>query len=189
MTPDQLLAAVRMAGCFPVRSRLLRFPLFLARFVRLLVWCAFPLWLLGCAQPPQQVAGGQDAWSGRISLQVDGQASQSFSAAFELYGDVRKGGLVLISPLGNRLAQLEWQDGHAQLATAQETRTSHSLDALLEDVTGTPIPVAALFQWLKGVHSTTPGWRADLSNLEQGRLVAHRDEPAPKATLRLALTR
>lgn len=124
-----------------------------------------------------------------MSLQVEGQASQSFSAAFELYGDARQGGLVLTSPLGSRLAQVEWQDGHAQLTTAQEMRSSHSLDALLEDVTGAQIPVAALFQWLKGVHSTTPGWRADLSNLEQGRLVAHRDTPAPQATLRLALTR
>lgn len=167
----------------------MHFPVLLSRLARLLVWFAFPLWLLGCAQPPQSAGGAQDAWSGRISLQVEGQASQSFSAAFELQGDVQKGGLVLISPLGNRLAQLEWQDGHAQLTTAQETRNSHSLDVLLEEVTGTQIPVAALFQWLKGVHSTTPGWRADLSRLGQGRLVAHRDEPPPQATLRIALTR
>lgn len=161
----------------------------LHRCLQFLVWLALPLWLLGCAQPQQQIIGAQDAWSGRISLQVEGQASQSFSAAFELQGNAHKGGLVLISPLGSRLAQLEWQDGHAQLTTAQETRNSHSLDALLEEVTGTQIPVAALFQWLNGVHSTTPGWRADLSNLEQGRLVAHRDTPAPQAILRIALTR
>lgn len=161
------------------------------RWVQLLFVCAISLSLLGCAQPQQhaQSDGGKTAWSGRISLQVDGQASQSFSAAFELRGDAKAGELVLNSPLGSRIAQLQWQDGHAQLDTAQETRNSHSLDALLEDVTGTPIPVAALFQWLQGVQSTTPGWRADLSSLEHGRLVAHRDNPAPQATLRIALTR
>jgi len=155
------------------------------------LWIALPLWLLGCAQPqlrPQSNAA-QDAWSGRISLQVEGQASQSFSAVFELHGNANAGALVLLSPLGSRIAQLQWQEGHAQLTTAQETRDSHSLDLLLEEVTGTQIPVAALFQWLQGVQSLTPGWRADLTNLEQGRLIARRDTPSPPATLRIALTR
>jgi len=154
---------------------------------RWLAWVALGFWLVGCAQPPRQSIDTPNHWSGRISLQVQDQASQSFSAAFELHGDALKGGLVLTSPLGNRLAQLDWQDGHARLITAQETRDSHSLDALLEEVAGAPIPVAALFQWLQGVQSTAPGWRADLSNLEQGRLVAHRDSPTPPATLRIAL--
>ncbi|WP_370628118.1 lipoprotein insertase outer membrane protein LolB [Acidovorax sp. sif0732] len=137
----------------------------------------------------QKTAPEEDAWSGRLALQVDGQASQSFSAMFELRGNAQSGGLALISPLGSRIAQLDWKDGHAQLVSAQETRTSDSLDALLQDVTGTRIPVAALFGWLKGVQATVPGWRADLSALEQGRLVAHRDDPVPQATLRIALTR
>eukprot|EP01034_Spumella_vulgaris_P005300 gene5300-6766_t len=124
------------------------------RLAGLLLWVACALWLVGCAQPPQ----------------VEGQASQSFSAIFELRGNAHTGGLALISPLGSRIAQLEWKDGHAQLTSAQESRTSDSLDALLQDVTGTRIPVAALFAWLKGVQTTVPGWRADLSALEQGRL-------------------
>lgn len=159
------------------------------RLMALFLWAVCALWLAGCAQPPQSPAGEEDAWSGRIALQVEGQASQSFSAMFELRGNAQRGGLALISPLGNRLAQLEWKDGHAQLISAQETRSSDSLDALLQEVTGTSIPVAALFDWLKGLQTTAPGWRADLSALEQGRLVAHRDDPAPQATLRLALTR
>jgi len=161
----------------------------LRRFAVLLAWLACALWLAGCAQPMQKTAPEEDAWSGRLALQVDGQASQSFSAMFELRGNAQSGGLALISPLGSRIAQLDWKDGHAQLVSAQETRTSDSLDALLQDVTGTRIPVAALFGWLKGLQATVPGWRADLSALEQGRLVAHRDDPVPQATLRIALTR
>jgi outer membrane lipoprotein LolB len=159
------------------------------RLTGLILWAACTLWLAGCAQPPRQTAAEEDIWNGRIALQVEGHESQSFSAMFELRGDAQSGGLALISPLGSRLAQLEWKDGHAQLTSAQETRASDSLDALLQEVTGTRIPVAALFGWLKGTQTTVPGWRADLSALEQGRLVAYRDEPAPPATLRIALTR
>ena len=148
-------------------------------------------WLAGCAQPRARTAEDQDedAWNGRLALQVQGQDSQSFSALFELRGNPRTGGLVLLSPLGNRIAQLDWKDGHAQLTSAQETRTSDSLDALLQEVTGTRIPVAALFSWLRGEQATAPGWRADLSGVADGRLVAHRDAPEPQATLRVALTR
>lgn len=128
-------------------------------------------------------------WSGRLALQIEGQASQSFSAMFELHGNAQNGVLVLLSPLGNRLAQLNWKDGHAQLQSGQETRTSESLDALLQDVTGTRIPIAALFSWLHGTQTTATGWQADLSGIAEGRLVARRDDPAPQATLRIALTR
>lgn len=159
------------------------------RLTGLVVWMACAVGLLGCAQPQQKIVNEENTWSGRIALQVEGQASQSFSALFELRGGPLQGNLALTSPLGNRLAQMDWSDGHAQLTSAQETRNADSLDTLLQDVTGTPIPVAALFSWLHGVQATAPGWRADLSGLEQGRVVAYREEPAPRATLRIALTR
>lgn len=153
----------------------------------MLAICA--LWLAGCAQPLQKAAVDEDSWSGRLALQVEGQDSQSFSAMFELRGNAKAGGLVLLSPLGNRLAQLDWKDGHAQLVSSQETRSSDSLDTLLQEVTGTRIPVTALFSWLQGTQAAAPGWRADLSGVADGRLVAHRDDPQPQATLRVALTR
>ncbi|RYF38774.1 MAG: outer membrane lipoprotein LolB [Comamonadaceae bacterium] len=153
----------------------------------LLAICA--LWLAGCAQPVAKPNAEENAWSGRLALQVEGQASQSFSAMFELRGTVENGSLVLLSPLGNRLAQLDWKDGHAQLVSAQENRTSDSLEALLQGVTGTRIPASALFSWLQGTQATAPGWRADLTGIADGRLVAHRDDPAPQATLRIVLTR
>lgn len=154
------------------------------------LWTACALCLAGCAQQVVQHADPETkVWAGRLALQIEGQASQSFSALFELNGTPDAGGLVLLSPLGNRLAQLDWKDGHAQLVTGQEQRTSDSLDALLQEVTGTHIPVTALFGWLQGVQTAATGWRADLSSIADGRLVAHRDNPAPQATLRIALTR
>ena len=146
--------------------------------------------MIGCAQPLKPRHGEENVWSGRLALQVEDRASQSFSALFELRGSAQNGGLVLISPLGSRLAQLDWKDGHAQLATgAQEVRTSDSLENLLQDVTGTRIPITALFSWLQGTQATASGWEADLSGLAEGRLIARRDNPAPKAMLRIALTK
>src|SRR3990167_3430627 len=75
------------------------------RLAGLLLCMACALWLVGCAQPPQVPAGEEDTWNGRIALQVEGQASQSFSAIFELRGNAQTGGLALISPLGSRIAQ------------------------------------------------------------------------------------
>lgn len=153
-------------------------------------WLAIcALWIMGCAQPTVQTPLEDGPWNGRIALQVEGQATQSFSAMFELRGTPQTGALVLLSPFGNRVAQLDWRDGHAQLLNGQEIRTSDSLEVLLQEVTGTHIPVAALFSWLKGMQASATGWQADLSDIEQGRLTARRDNPAPPATLRIALTR
>ena len=156
------------------------------RWMGWLVLCA--LWLAGCAQPMPSAPVEENSWNGRIALQIDGQASQSFSAMFELRGTAQAGGLVLLSPFGNRIAQLDWKDGHAQLVSGQATRTSDSLDTLLQDVTGTRIPVTALFSWLKGTQASATGWQADLTGIANGRLTARRDDPQPTATLRIALT-
>ena len=156
------------------------------RWMGWLVLCA--LWLAGCAQPMPSAPVEENSWNGRIALQIDGQASQSFSAMFELRGTAQAGGLVLLSPFGNRIAQLDWKDGHAQLVSGQDTRTSDSLDTLLQDVTGTRIPVTALFSWLKGTQASATGWQADLTGIANGRLMARRDDPQPTATLRIALT-
>lgn len=156
------------------------------RWMGWLVLCA--LWLAGCAQPMPSAPVEENSWNGRIALQIDGQASQSFSAMFELRGTAQAGGLVLLSPFGNRIAQLDWKDGHAQLVSGQDTRTSDSLDTLLQDVTGTRIPVTALFSWLKGTQASATGWQADLTGIADGRLTARRDDPQPTASLRIALT-
>jgi outer membrane lipoprotein LolB len=148
------------------------------------------LLLAGCAQPqPAPTNSQRTLWTGRLALQVDEQASQSFSASFELSGSAQQGQFVLLNPLGNTIARIRWNAGHAEITTGQSTRESESLDALLQDVLGTDIPVAALFSWLEGTHVAAIGWQVDLSAIDAGRLVAQRYTPTPQATLRIVLTR
>ena len=149
------------------------------------------LFLTGCASPPR--TGPADPitgpWSGRLALQVQDQASQSFSASFELKGSARTGELALFSPLGGTLALLAWAPGEATLRANGQTRQFDSVEALVAHATGSAIPVAALFDWLRGIDTPVPGWRADLSQLGQGRVAAKRLEPPPEADLRVVLER
>ncbi len=159
------------------------------------VWRKAPAWLLtgvllvlsGCAQIPTATPIANQHWSGRIALQVDGQEAQSFSASFELQGTPSQGKLELLSPLGTQLARLQWDQNQATLSARGETQVSHSLESLLLQATGTPIPVAALFDWLSGTQTHADGWQANLDALGQGRLIARRDAPPPRTTLRIVL--
>jgi len=148
------------------------------------------LLIAGCATPPRpEVAPGSRSgpWSGRLALQVEDRQSQSFSAAFELSGNAQAGKLALSSPLGGTLAVLSWAPGSATLQNNGQTRQFESVDALVTHATGSAIPVAALFDWLRGANTPVPGWKADLSQLAQGRLHAERLEPPPHADLRVIL--
>ncbi len=147
--------------------------------------------LSGCATPPRPApaAGADGPWSGRLALQVKDQASQSFSAMFELSGSADAGELTLTSPLGGILAVLAWAPGSATLRSNGSTRSYPSVDALVTQATGAAIPLAALFDWLRGRNTPVPGWRANLSQLAQGRISAVRHDPQPEADLRVALDR
>lgn len=161
----------------------------LSRSRRLYLGAFTLLVLTGCAQPRRAAQAPQSTrsyWSGRLGLQVEGQASQSFTAAFELQGNATQGALTLLSPLGNVLAHLQWEPGHAWLESGNDKKNSSSLDELLLQATGSSLPVSALFSWLAGQQASAAGWQADLSALEQGRLTALREEPAPRTTLRIA---
>jgi outer membrane lipoprotein LolB len=148
--------------------------------------------LAGCATPPKS-SGPVDAetgpWSGRLALKVEDKPGDSFSAGFELKGNASSGELALFSPLGGTLALLSWEPGSATLRTGNDTRQFPSVDALVAHVTGAAIPVAALFDWLRGRATQVAGWTADLSQLGQGRLAAKRLAPPPEADLRLVLDR
>lgn len=162
---------------------------------RALLLAALPaaLWLAGCAQPPRRLADpAQPAhWSGRMAVQLqdDNAQDQSFSASFELQGSERQGQLTLLSPFGAVLAELQWSPQGAQLRQGGQLRESASLDALVQDTVGTPLPLGALFSWLAGEQASAPGWQADLSQMDQGRLRAQRSQPLPRATLRVVLDR
>jgi outer membrane lipoprotein LolB len=146
------------------------------------------LLLAGCAHPlrPPEERSAQ-YWSGRLALQVEESQSQSFAAAFELEGSPETGELKLFSPLGGTLARLIWAPGSATLNSGSKAQQFDSLEALAAQATGTALPVAALFDWLRGVNTPVPGWVADLSQLADGRLRARRVSPAPAADLRVAL--
>lgn len=142
--------------------------------------------LVGCASPPPSPVPDARLWEGRLSLQVAGTPPQSFTAAFELQGDARSGRLLLNSPLGNTVATVRWRPGEALLHQADNTQVFTGLDQLTAQLTGTEVPVAALFAWLDGQTTlSAPGWQADLSQHAAGRLSAVRKQPLPKAELRV----
>ena len=163
--------------------------------------CRWAAWLMasviavagtGCATAPRTAApAGGDAgpWSGRLALQVKDNPSQSFSALFELKGNAQAGELSLSTPLGNTLALLAWAPGAATLNRNGQSQQFESVEALVTRATGSAIPLAALFDWLRGIDTPVPGWRADLSQLAQGRLAALRLEPPPEADLRVVFER
>ncbi|MEO6364025.1 MAG: lipoprotein insertase outer membrane protein LolB [Caldimonas sp.] len=160
----------------------------------------------GCASfSPLPQAGAGDAFAGRLAIRVEAigrEPVRAFSAAFDLRGDSRSGALALSTPLGSTLAQAQWGDGDVVLVTPQSRRRFDDLDHLTQEVLGESIPVAAWFDWLRGrpwpgapnageTTGTTSfeqlGWAVDTSHLAEGRVVAVRERPAPKVTVRIQL--
>lgn len=146
-------------------------------------------WLSGCAIAPRVPDDpALPRWSGRLAVQVDAEPRQSVSAAFDLRGSAERGELSLLTPIGSTAALLRWSPGHAQLREeGGATQEFPSLEALIDRVLGTSVPVAALFDWLRGTATSVAGWQADLSRHAQGRVVARRDAPGPAAVLRIVL--
>ncbi|MCJ7799969.1 MAG: hypothetical protein MUP33_09495 [Polaromonas sp.] len=152
----------------------------------------FAIFLIaGCARPPG-TSGINDPknnlWIGRISLQIQSEPAQSFSASFELKGKAERGELTLISPLGNVLGILRWSPREATLDSgSQQIQRFSSVDALMAQATGAAVPLSALFAWLQGNNANVSGWSADLSRHHEGRISASRTQPAPQAELRVIL--
>ncbi len=164
--------------------------------IRLLRWLllASVLWLSACSTPslrPHATSTDITAfWSGRLALQVDSTPPQNLSASFELLGSAQQGELLLLSPLGNTLGRLRWQPGQAQLEQGDQHWQDRSVQALTEQLTGTTLPLEALFSWLKGQDHDAPGWQFDLSQFESHhRIRAERLKPEPRTLLKLQLDR
>ena len=147
--------------------------------------------IAGCASPVSGTALNSlktEFWTGRISLNVKSEPEQSFSAGFELKGRPERGELTLISPLGNVLGVLRWSPGEAELDSGNRNiQRFHSVDALMAQATGAAVPLGALFAWLQGENATASGWSADLSRQAEGRILATRMQPMPRADLRVVL--
>lgn len=142
---------------------------------------------LGCASPAH-MERKSSSWSGRLAIQVEDPSAPSYAAAFELEGSAVQGTLRLLSPLGTVLGQAEWNPDGAELSTGSARETAQSLDALLLRLTGTALPIAALFDWLQGRATSVPGWRLERFDLEAGRIVAHRERPLPRVSLRISVS-
>ncbi|NBY28338.1 MAG: hypothetical protein EBQ71_16015 [Betaproteobacteria bacterium] len=72
--------------------------------------CAAVL-MVGCATPSKPgTMNGSEAWPwrGRLSVRVESQPVQSFSAGFELSGNADAGALTLYTPLGTTAAAMAW---------------------------------------------------------------------------------
>lgn len=142
--------------------------------------------LAACAAPRPYVLR-QGIWCGRIALNTEEERPQSFSAEFALRGSPQQGELEVYNPLGNIIARLRWSPHQALLDKGAEQIAGDSLDALVAQVFGAPIPIAALFDWLSGHARQEPGWQVDLSRYGQGRIHALREQPLPRASLRVIL--
>ena len=126
-------------------------------------------------------------WQGRISVTVQSDPPRNLSASFSLDGDAHQGELNLFSPLGTTLATLQWNPTSTQWLQGSQQRRYDSMAHLTEETTGAALPMDAMFDWLEGRATPSPGWQADLSALNQGNLVAKRVSPEPFVILRIKL--
>jgi len=171
-----------------------------------LKWGALLLAVLlsGCASLKHQeaeVREGDLRLSGKLSVQVDAEdgspdgRKRGGSGAFELIGGPVAGQLELSTPLGSLVARASWNKDQVLLKTPDGERSYADLDALTREMLGEPIPVAALFDWMRGRAwpdaPSTPldagfeqlGWRIDLTRFADGVLIATRTA-APTVVLR-----
>lgn len=147
------------------------------------------------------------SFSGKLSVQVPPQpgqrVAQGGSGSFELLGDANEGQLELSTPTGSLLARVRWSPTGVSLEQPREQRSYDSLDALTLELLGESVPVAALFDWLRGrpwagagaAALPAPaqgfeqlGWRVETDRLAEGLLLASQ-QGARAATLRVRLTR
>lgn len=143
--------------------------------------------LSACATPQRALQPGEEVWSGRLAMTVQSEPPQSFSAGFDLRGSPDSGELQLSTPLGTSLATVVWSPGSAEMRQGGQVTRRGSLDELTTELSGTPVPVTALFGWLRGRPGEVPGWQADLTRQPEGRITARRISPEPTAELRVVV--
>lgn len=173
--------------------------------VRLAGLALAALLLSGCAGLQREAAPsavqGDLRLSGRLSVQVSGRKDGG-NAAFELLGSPDSGRLELSTPLGSLVARARWSRAEVLLQTPQEERRYEDLDALTREMLGEAVPVAALFDWLRGrpwpKTQSQPldapaqgfaqlGWQIDLSRFDKDGLIVATRPAEPAVTLRARL--
>jgi outer membrane lipoprotein LolB len=82
------------------------------------------------------------------------------------------------------VARASWSPGEARIVSSEGERRFASLDDLGRELLGEPVPIAALFDWLRGRPTELApsrwidglrsfeqlGWRVDLGQFTEGRL-------------------
>jgi outer membrane lipoprotein LolB len=160
--------------------------------------------LAGCATAPsrQPTVAENQTLSGRISVRVDATAStpaQNVSGVFELEGAPAAGQLSLSTPLGTMMARAHWTPEKAWLTTSEGESSFPDLASLTRQMLGESLPVAALFDWLRGrpwpgaPSRARPegaargfqqlGWNIDLARFDEGWVSAER-EATPRVSVR-----
>lgn len=158
--------------------------------------------LSACASlTPQPNATPSAQIEGRLSVRVDGQPDRAVSAGFTLSGDAARGSLLLTGPLGTTAALATWAPGQAVLRSGGSETRHADLDSLGRAALGEDLPMAALFDWLRGRPwpgaASQPradgrtgfqqlGWLVDLGRWADGSLEAVRAAP-PVVTVRARL--
>ena len=151
-------------------------------------FCALVLLnIAGCATPTPKSADIGTFWAGRLAIQLQTTPPQNWSVTFELNGSAEQGQMILVSPIGTTLARLSWTPQLAILEKGPDQTISSNLQNLSQQLAGTELPIAAMFEWLAGRTGDAPGWQVDLSQHLQGRLSAKRVSPEPEAVLRILL--
>jgi len=162
--------------------------------------------LVACAQAPLHGdAPGQTATepAASPSLQLQGQmgiklgawgqdGARGMSFGFFFQGQVERGSLSLMTPLGSQVAQVDWGPESASLRRigpggGEELRRG-SIDELAQEALGEALPLQTLIHWMQGQadpalpHQASDqsgvfeqlGWQVDTHELAQGRLLATR---------------
>jgi len=145
--------------------------------------------LAACSTPAkrQQYVTPNDVWEGRLSVQVAGDAPQRVSADFFLEGTARRASLTLNSPLGTRIARMQWDDTSATLEMGDQKRSFESVDAMTESSLGSALPMQAFFSWLSGRPEAAPGWEIQTLDMVQGRIRARSVDRTPAVQIDLLL--
>ena len=145
--------------------------------------------LTACSTPAkrQEYVTPNDVWEGRLSVQVAGDPPQRISADFFLEGTARRASLTLNSPLGTRMARMQWDATSATLELGDQKRSFESVDAMTTHTLGSALPMQAFFAWLHGRPESAPGWEIQTLDRLQGRIRARSVDRTPAVQIDLVL--
>ncbi len=168
--------------------------------MRLLLVCIAALCLAGCAglssnvpiDSSVQLGPPLERFSaeGRISLR---QGERRDHLRFRWEHAPGRDSVLLMSPLGQGMAELSRDaEGARLIQPGKQTLAASDLRQLAQDVFGTPLPLEALADWLRGaqpaLHGEVDGWRvtvSDTSPYRQRRLLRVLDATRDDVELKL----